>query len=430
MKILSFIACVLLAAFPQNSVDDVIIELPITFVDGFGSLIPGFGRLPKEMKSDNPWYKTERDVTGIPKTWTKVNKAMIWFNARQFAYQNYKQGNLSEAFFKELITEWKIDLSNTSYSEKPIQCFVYVIYGKDKQGKFKYKLDTNSNLNFADDLEITPPKHDWDKIDSLAEFASVEVEYEAFRNGKVVKRSAPVLVVENAGALWENIPQYAVADLNRTRLLISSSDFNSTDYESVAICEMTQNKVSVEKSIKKGQFITIGMATYQNLGVNLDKQVLRLKKVEDVKYSGQVGYYAKPFVANDFVSQQKISLDSYKGKFLFLEFWGSWCGPCVEDIPELKDAYDKVDKSRVDFLGVARDEAEPLKKMLEKKDIRWKQILCKEEDDPLLKDYGVTGYPASFLIDPTGKIVAKGLRGKNLLDSINFYLEKSKLNKQ
>lgn len=420
---LLFVSVVSFILIGWRTGDETIIKLPITFEDGYGSFWPGFAILSgRQLQPSNPWYNTESQVTGIPKHWNNAVKNMIWFDGRQFAYQNYKQGNLSSDFFNELKISWKIDLTKRTYLDQPIKCFTYIIYGKDTDGKIKYKIDTNNNLDFSDESEYSPSTFNWDKVDSLAKHCAHVVQYESYRNGKIVALTAPILILEKDGALLRNFAQHGTAEFNNTKIIIASEGFTSTDYTSVSIVVANQGKQNSE--VTQNEIIPIGNNFYKSLGVNMDKRLLMLKKMprDTVIYSPQVGFNAKPFKASEFTTKKEISLEMYKGKFLFLEFWGSWCGPCIKELPKLKNAYDNIDKSKIDFLGIAvNDQAEALTKILQKKEIKWQQILL-EREEGIVDDYNVQGYPTSFLISPTGKILAKNIQGEKLLDSLNYYL--------
>ncbi len=422
MKYLIIVLSVILLSLKSNSTKDII-ELPINFVEGYGNFYPGFS-LIGEVPPDNPWFKTEEHaLTGVPKDWEKVVKSTIWFDAQQFAYQNYKQGMLSEEFFNDLKVSWKINLDKRPLSEKPIKSFVYIIYSKDKNENIKYKIDSDNDFDFADEHEYSSVKFEFSKTDSLVKCCSHKVKYESYRNGRIVELIAPILIVEINGSLWKNFPQHGEAELSGRKIIISSESFGSISYAQVVLLEASAPK-SID-GVKENEFILIGEDIYKNLGVNLDKQVLLLKKMpkDTVIYSSQVGFNAKNFTEKEFTTNEELSLDTYKGKFLFMEFWGSWCKPCLKELPHVKKAYQSIDKSKIDFLGIALDEAEPLKKLLEKEKIEWKQIM-REREEGIIADYNISSYPTSFLIDPNGKILAKNLRGEKLLDTLNYYINK------
>jgi len=175
--------------------------------------------------------------------------------------------------------------------------------------------------------------------------------------------------------------------------------------------------------IGENEFIDLNGDVFENLGVNFNEQVLHLKKLppDSIPFSTQIGFLAKPFTGSGYTTNKAISLDDYAGKYLFIEFWGTWCAPCVREIPNLKSVYAQMDKDKISFLGIVEDDPESLRSFLLKNSIPWQQILS-ETDNNLVDLYGVQGFPTSYLIDENGRIVAKNLRGENLMDTLNHYL--------
>lgn len=104
-----------------------------------------------------------------------------------------------------------------------------------------------------------------------------------------------------------------------------------------------------------------------------------------------------------------------KGKYVLLDFWGSWCGPCRASHPHLKELHKNV-AGKVVFVNVADEnvkdleQAKKLWKQAVKEDgMTWTQILNNEgkEEQDLLKLYNITSFPTKILIDPEGKVVAR-----------------------
>lgn len=115
----------------------------------------------------------------------------------------------------------------------------------------------------------------------------------------------------------------------------------------------------------------------------------------------------------------KKSLSDYagKGKYLLVDFWASWCGPCRAEGPNLKELYAKYKGDKFEILGVAVwDEAENTKKALKEDGTTWPQILDAKEIPIQL--YGINGIPQIILIGPDGTIVARDLRGEAMKDKV------------
>lgn len=121
-----------------------------------------------------------------------------------------------------------------------------------------------------------------------------------------------------------------------------------------------------------------------------------------------------------------LSLKDFAGKFVLLDFWATWCGPCLGEIPNLQDVYDAFGKDdRFAILSLSIDEKidEP-RKFQETRQLPWNQGFLKGEfDGP--KAYGVRAIPAFVLVGPDGKIVARGMRGEEIKKTVAEALGKA-----
>lgn len=117
----------------------------------------------------------------------------------------------------------------------------------------------------------------------------------------------------------------------------------------------------------------------------------------------RVGVQAPDFTAQK-VDGTNFTLSSLQGKYVVLDFWGSWCKWCIKGFPDMKDAYAK-HKAKVEFVGVAcRDTEEKWKAATVKYELPWISVLNPADND-LVKAYQVQGFPTKIVIDPQGKIV-------------------------
>ncbi|WP_424277251.1 TlpA family protein disulfide reductase [Eudoraea sp.] len=105
------------------------------------------------------------------------------------------------------------------------------------------------------------------------------------------------------------------------------------------------------------------------------------------------------------IDDKQLSLDQLKGKYVLLDFWGAWCPPCREDIPELKIFYD-TNKNSVEIVSIAcHDKYDIWKNLVLEKEMDWIQIFNNPENEDLTKTYDINVFPSKILIDPSGKII-------------------------
>ena len=142
-------------------------------------------------------------------------------------------------------------------------------------------------------------------------------------------------------------------------------------------------------------------------------------KLDEAKLAVSGNLSAPEFTLND-TEGNAVSLASYKGRYVLVDFWASWCVPCRAENPNVLAAYEKYKDKNFQILGVSLDEKKEawLKAIAEDK-LPWKQVCdFKAAESPVTKAYNVSSIPANVLIDPNGKIVGKDLRGKALHDTL------------
>ena len=146
---------------------------------------------------------------------------------------------------------------------------------------------------------------------------------------------------------------------------------------------------------------------YAQYKISFERQ-RQMKKAEKQRV---VGSQAPDFTLMD-INGKPLSLSSLRGKYVVLDFWGSWCGWCIKGFPDMKKYYEKY-KGKFEILGIdCNDNEEKWKKSVADNQLPWLHVYNKKDDKDVTKIFGITGYPTKIIIDPEGKI-ARSIIGES-----------------
>ncbi|MDF2516328.1 MAG: AhpC/TSA family protein [Sphingobacterium sp.] len=153
-------------------------------------------------------------------------------------------------------------------------------------------------------------------------------------------------------------------------------------------------------------------------------QMLAMKAQEiNTAASPLLNQQAPDFTLTD-AAGKTVKLSDFKGKFVLLDFWASWCGPCRREMPFLKAAHEQYKSPDFTILSLSIDtDAAKWRKALEEEKMSWPQLLDdgKQQAGTL---YNVQFIPMNFLIDPSGKVLATGLYGDQVSKKLGEVLKK------
>lgn len=220
-------------------------------------------------------------------------------------------------------------------------------------------------------------------------------------------------------AAWESKDSLKIASL-KPRMEESQANYSksvdsyvNTHLNSLAAFYTLSQKVEPKNEAALNELNKKIMSFAPNVKTSFIAKEL-LKTVAFYKRGLIVGKKVSDFTQND-KDGKVVKLSDYRGKYLLLDFWASWCHPCRGENPNVLKAYNKFHPKGLEIVAVSLDEKKEawLKAIAEDK-LPWTQISDLKQRNEVADQFGVNAIPDNFLIDPNGVVIARGLRGEEL----------------
>ena len=231
-------------------------------------------------------------------------------------------------------------------------------------------------------------------LDLGSMFALVEVKDDSVKLDSVYKATQQL-----KQALDDKIKHFIDSCNNRMAITYVIGDFVAKNYPFEEVERYYDNLTPEVKASYPGQLLAENMKALREINVG--------GIAPDIDLATPAGGHLK--------------LSSLRGKYVLLDFWASWCGPCLAEVPNVKAIYEEYKDKGFEIYGVSLDEdAKAWKNAIEKHGLTWLHVSSlKGWECPVAKRYNVTGIPKMYLLDKEGRIIAMDLRGEALKEKVS-----------
>jgi thiol-disulfide isomerase/thioredoxin len=378
-------------------------------------------------------FDATRSFKGIPANLTQTMIKELDLQPPQGMYELYKRLNGKmppEMLVKEL---GRYHTDTLSLSRFPIKHTVHILSGIAANGKRVLITDTNNNLDFSDDKQLVydtaapgpGAKNTEDQVPGQ------EVDYQFAYKGKVYDRRINLQM-----SPWQTAFSYSNAEEQRHYIVAFVNEFRAGTAkiggkEFAITCVTAFHPPFCYDSVNTKIFISERSHNASSAAYNLGDTIL----VQDNKYNiaaidpmgrgivfkyagkgksitgSEPGQYAYP-IACPAMDGQAFALNALRGRYVLLDFWGSWCNPCISAIPGLVNLDQKY-RDILSIVNIAYDEKKnlpALHKLIKENKMQWIHLFEDNKDKSsasIVNRFKVEAFPTQILIDPEGKIILR-----------------------
>ncbi len=412
--------------------------------DGFSSSTIG----SKDAYINEEEYQTYPKMKNIPAGLTGVKEFFYPLDRFQFFFQSFKAGKISQAGFLKQAKGWEWNLADTAaLSKNNLPYFINVAVGKNKNNDDVVVVDANNNGDYADDT-VAFLKSGYSRESELVGNA-VQVSTTYITDNQSFERKVPVFVYRSPNSSKETLtfvfPEHFYQKFTFEGIpykMYLSTGFTRRPYIAV-LPDGDDQKGNLDR-VYENQYVKINNADFKVIKINKPAaQIILVGKASTgfnakPKINSEIsrtdadsgivsfskGYLAPPIdglnINRNFTKYNDVSLGKLKGKYVYVDFWSTYCAPCIAEMPYLVKAYQKLPRDKFDIVGVFDErDAKITQKLMKNNGVAWPNVLQHAKTSNIVGYGPIFAYPTTVLIGPDGKIISIGLRGPQLMGKLD-----------
>ncbi|TNJ41200.1 TlpA family protein disulfide reductase [Tamlana fucoidanivorans] len=426
MKRIIYLIFILLIGCSDSKTD---FRIKLDSQEGYGTFMPG--RVILWPNTDSLIYKN------IPKDIDEYVVRSLSLQPSQYYWNKYLDGSIEKEQFENIAKYYRID--TTKLTNETVDCEVLFLIGT-KSNKRIIIIDTDNDEDFGNEkiLEYEYPLTNEKQKEIESTLPIVTVHFDYFENSQLITKETKVKPSPYKGSL--GLTFNTDNEIEKKYFLFASFpehkeghvDFNGVDY---IICvsngfsrvNYATNRLSVFITPQSDSLSSElnGDIPYEIGDVfNVKGHDYLIDSVTNwgdeifIKYLGEntkpvgitEGHYMPKFEAKH-LDNSVFELKQHHDKYILLDFWGTWCNPCIKLIPELKKINSEYSNDKFVLVSVAYD-SDPKKvtDFISRENMNWEHLFVnqnQEDKNSLIEKLKISSYPSTILIAPDGKIIAR-----------------------
>jgi thiol-disulfide isomerase/thioredoxin len=428
MKQIIYLILIFLIGCNKSKTDFVI---QLNSQNGYGTFMPG--RVILWPSNDSIFYRN------VPKDIDEYVVRSLILQPTQYYWNKYLDKKIEKEQFENIAKHYKID--TTKLTKAKVDCEVLFLIGT-KANKRVIIVDSENDGDFGNEkmLEFEYPLTIEKQKEIENTLPIVSIKYEYFENNQILKKETKIKPSPYKGSLgisfntdnqieknyflFASFPEFKKGKIVLNGLdyeIFVSNGFSRVNYPADRLSVFIKPKSDSLPSELDGDIpYKIGDVFNVKGHDYLIDSVTNWGDKLFIKYLGEntmpvgitEGYFMPKFEAKH-LDNSIFELKQHPNKYILLDFWGTWCNPCIKLIPELKKINSEYPKEKFELISVAFD-SDPQKVIdfVEKENMDWVHLFVsqkQENKNSLIEKLKITSYPSTILIDPEGKIISRNL---------------------